>query len=142
MPGTTGQLDRTALNARIDDGAAEAGRDPRSIRRLLNVGGAFTPSAEGLLRGPPGRWAEDLASMTLEHGMSEYILATDDAATIQRFAAEVAPRGQSTAPSVAESTESTRCIGDTRQIRRFWAQPTAPSREPRMPGRAPRPRSG
>ncbi len=55
LPG--GPAGLAALNARIDDGAAEAGRDPGSIRRLLNVGGAFTPSAEGLLRGPPGRWA-------------------------------------------------------------------------------------
>ncbi|TFD76860.1 LLM class flavin-dependent oxidoreductase [Cryobacterium sp. Sr8] len=53
LPG--GPAGLAALNARIDDGAAEAGRDPGSIRRLLNVGGAFTPSAEGLLRGPPGR---------------------------------------------------------------------------------------
>ncbi len=29
--------------------------------------------------------------MTLEHGMSGYILAADDAATIQHFAEEVAP---------------------------------------------------
>ena len=86
-----GPAELAILNARIDDGAAEAGRDPRSIRRLLNLGGAFTQSAEALLRGPPARWAEDLASMALEHGISGFILAADDAATIQRYAAEVAP---------------------------------------------------
>ena len=89
LPGGSAEL--ATLNARIDDGAAEAGREPRSIRRLLNGSGAFTPSAEGLLRGPPGRWAEDLASMTLEHGISGFILAADDEATIRRFADEVAP---------------------------------------------------
>ena len=29
--------------------------------------------------------------MTLEHGISGFILATDDAETIERYAAEVAP---------------------------------------------------
>lgn len=86
-----GPAELGTLNAQIDEGAADAGRDPRSVRRLLNLGGAFTPAAEGLLHGPPGRWAEDLASLTLEHGMSGYILAADDAATIQRFAEEVVP---------------------------------------------------
>ncbi|MEO6199647.1 MAG: LLM class flavin-dependent oxidoreductase [Cryobacterium sp.] len=89
LPGGVAEL--ATLNARVDEGALGAGRDPRSIRRLLNVGGAFTLAAEGLLRGPPGRWAEDLATITLEHGMSGYILASDDADTIQRFAEEVAP---------------------------------------------------
>lgn len=89
LPGGPAEL--ATLNARIDDGAAGAGRDPRSIRRLLNLSGEFTSAAEGPLRGPPGRWAEDLASLALEHGTSGFILAADDAATIQRFADEVAP---------------------------------------------------
>ena len=90
LPGGPAEL--AGLNARIDDGAAQAGRDPRAIRRLLNLGRSVPPrSAEGLLRGPPARWAEDLTALALEHGISGFILADDDAGTIQRYAEEVAP---------------------------------------------------
>ncbi|MCW6004136.1 LLM class flavin-dependent oxidoreductase [Micromonospora sp. CPCC 205371] len=80
-----------ALNSRIDDAAASAGRDPSAVRRLLNIGGRFAPTGRGLLDGPPEQWAEELAELTLEHGISAFILATDDATTIERYAAEVAP---------------------------------------------------
>jgi alkanesulfonate monooxygenase SsuD/methylene tetrahydromethanopterin reductase-like flavin-dependent oxidoreductase (luciferase family) len=89
LPGGPAEL--AGLNARIDEGAAAAGRDPRSVRRLLNIGGSFAANGGGVLHGRPGRWVDDLAAMTLEHGMSGYILATDDAATVQRYAEEVAP---------------------------------------------------
>ncbi len=79
------------INRWVDDGAGTAGRDPTRIRRLLNIGGTFAPEARGLLDGPPSRWAEDLAAITLEYGVSAFILATDDPATISRYAAEVAP---------------------------------------------------
>ncbi len=79
------------LNKYIDEGAAEAGRDPAAVRRLLNISGQFAPSGRGLLNGPPQQWAEDLARLTLEYGISGFILAADDTATIERFAAEVAP---------------------------------------------------
>jgi alkanesulfonate monooxygenase SsuD/methylene tetrahydromethanopterin reductase-like flavin-dependent oxidoreductase (luciferase family) len=46
-------------NARIDEGATEAGREPRAVRRLLNIGGRFTSSpSEQLLVGPPAQWVE------------------------------------------------------------------------------------
>lgn len=72
-----GVSDLTAMNQRIDDAAVAAGRDPRQIRRLLNVGGQ--PSAD------------ELADIALSHGISAFILASDDTATTERFAAEVAP---------------------------------------------------
>lgn len=86
-----GPDDLRDLNARIDDAAAGAGRDPSAVRRLLNIGGRFAPTSRGPLDGPPDQWAEELAELTLEHGVSAFILATDDAATIERYAAEVAP---------------------------------------------------
>lgn len=79
------------INKHVDEGAAAAGRDPSAIRRLLNIGGTFAPVAGGLLNGPPDRWASDLAELNLEYGVSAFILATDDRATMDRYAAEVAP---------------------------------------------------
>jgi alkanesulfonate monooxygenase SsuD/methylene tetrahydromethanopterin reductase-like flavin-dependent oxidoreductase (luciferase family) len=79
------------INKHVDEGAAAAGRDPGQIRRLLNIAGAFAPASHGFLNGPPDQWAEELAGLTLEYGVSAFILATDDPATISRYAAEVAP---------------------------------------------------
>jgi alkanesulfonate monooxygenase SsuD/methylene tetrahydromethanopterin reductase-like flavin-dependent oxidoreductase (luciferase family) len=65
-------------NAIIDDAARAAGRDPRDITRLLNI---F----------PGQQTAETLAQMTLQDGVSIFILASDDPDTLQRFAAETIP---------------------------------------------------
>jgi alkanesulfonate monooxygenase SsuD/methylene tetrahydromethanopterin reductase-like flavin-dependent oxidoreductase (luciferase family) len=86
-----GADDLTTINQHIDEGAQAAGRDPRAVRRLLNVSGEFAPNGRAFLQGPAEQWAEDLAGLTLEHGVSAFILAADDPATIERFAAEVAP---------------------------------------------------
>jgi alkanesulfonate monooxygenase SsuD/methylene tetrahydromethanopterin reductase-like flavin-dependent oxidoreductase (luciferase family) len=74
--------DLTAGNAAIDAAATRAGRDPARIRRLLNI----VPQ-----RGPPARWAEELARLALEEGISAFFAMGDDAATIQTFASEVVP---------------------------------------------------
>lgn len=79
------------MNALIDEGAEEAGRDPRAVRRLMNIHGSFSASPGGLLEGPPRHWGEQIATIALRHGTSGFILASDDAAAIERFAAEVAP---------------------------------------------------
>ena len=80
-----------SANAAIDAAAEEAGRDPRSVRRLLNVQGAFADRDGGYLQGPPTQWVEQLLELVLEHGFSTFILAGDDPAAIERFGAEVAP---------------------------------------------------
>ena len=74
----------------LDAAAEKAGRGPVAIRRMYNIFGEFGSGA-GLLRGTPENWAEQLAALTLEHGMSTYILGTDDLDTVRRFAIEVAP---------------------------------------------------
>lgn len=86
-----GDLDRG--NATIDEAAAKAGRDPREIRRLLNIG---TPE------GPPSTWIDELLPYALEQGISTFILMSDDPETISRYGGEVAPalRG-----AVAEARE-------------------------------------
>jgi len=89
LPG--GPADLEEMNKHIDEGAASAGRDPSTVRRLLNIAGQFAQSPHSLLNGPPQQWAEQLAGMTLNYGITGFILAADDAPTIERFAAEVAP---------------------------------------------------
>lgn len=86
-----GPADLASMNRHIDEGAAEAGRSPAEIRRLLNVAGQFTPSGRGFLNGPPSQWAEDLAGLALEYGISGFFIAADDEQTIELFAHEVAP---------------------------------------------------
>lgn len=67
-------------NATIDAAAADAGRDPREIRRLLNIG--ELPAAQ-------------LADLALEEGVGTFILGSDDPATLQRFAEDVMPEVRS-----------------------------------------------
>ncbi|GAA4288650.1 LLM class flavin-dependent oxidoreductase [Georgenia daeguensis] len=84
--------DLSDANATIDQAATEAGRDPRAVRRFLNIGGQFTPeSSNRLLVGPPEQWVQQLAALTLQYGFSGYILMGDDPTTLTLFAQEVAP---------------------------------------------------
>jgi alkanesulfonate monooxygenase SsuD/methylene tetrahydromethanopterin reductase-like flavin-dependent oxidoreductase (luciferase family) len=65
-------------NRTIDEAAAAAGRDPREIRRLLNI--------------PPDvATVERMLPLALEDGVSTFILWADDPSTIERYGAEVAP---------------------------------------------------
>jgi len=64
-------------NAVIDDAARAAGRDPREITRLLNIFPDQTPEA--------------LAQMAVEHGISVFIVLSDEPAVLEQFANEVAP---------------------------------------------------
>jgi alkanesulfonate monooxygenase SsuD/methylene tetrahydromethanopterin reductase-like flavin-dependent oxidoreductase (luciferase family)/hemerythrin-like domain-containing protein len=90
LPGGLDELDED--NAIIDEAAAAAGRDPSAVRRLVNITGQFTASGSGLLVGPPAKWAEDLAGLALDHGVSGFILmGDDDPAAMRRFGEEVAP---------------------------------------------------
>ena len=82
--------DLPGLSAVVDEAAEAAGRAPAAVKRIYNVFGRFG-SGSGFLQGKPGDWAEQLAALTLEVGMSSYILGSDDPAVITRWAAEVAP---------------------------------------------------
>src|SRR5690349_7805334 len=84
------------MNARSDDAAADAGRAPDTIRRLLNINATLE--------------AEQLAELTLATGMSTYILPASSGEELRRFAEEVAPatrelvadaRGRADAPTPA-----------------------------------------
>jgi len=80
-----------AMNAVIDAAAAEAGRPPAAVRRIYNIAGSVGGGGGAFLQGPPKVWAEQLAGLALDEGMSGFVLMVDDAATLERFAAEVAP---------------------------------------------------
>ena len=65
-----GDLQRA--NRTIDEAATTAGRDPREVRRLLNIPGTFGPTSGGLVQGPPEQWVEQLLPLVLEHGFSTF----------------------------------------------------------------------
>lgn len=82
----------TESHKRIDDAAVTAGRRPEDIRRLVNITGPFTDQASTqLLVGPPAQWAEQLATLTLQYGITGFIMSGDDPRAIARFGHEVAP---------------------------------------------------
>src|SRR5690606_22518080 len=55
-------------NATIDEAASAAGRDPREVRRLLNINGRFSPAPGDGLDGPPEQWVDELVRYALEDG--------------------------------------------------------------------------
>ena len=77
--------DLAASNRRIDDAATAAGREPRSIRRVLNA---------GMLD------VGELVTLVVEQGFDTF-LVTDEPDEMRRFMSEVAPR-------VREEVESRR----------------------------------
>jgi alkanesulfonate monooxygenase SsuD/methylene tetrahydromethanopterin reductase-like flavin-dependent oxidoreductase (luciferase family) len=103
-----GVLDRTQLragNERIDAAAAAAGRDPRRIRRVLNlqsvIGESWTPPAGGLpvghllgapLAGPPEWWAETVTGF-IDNGFDTLVFWPVDPSPgqVEAFASEVVP---------------------------------------------------
>jgi alkanesulfonate monooxygenase SsuD/methylene tetrahydromethanopterin reductase-like flavin-dependent oxidoreductase (luciferase family) len=106
-----------AMGARIDEAAERAGRRPSDIRRMYNINGEFG-SGSGFLQGSPAAWAEQLAALTFEAGISSFILSAGSDREVRVFAEEVAPavralveteRGREAAPAmVAASGQRTR----------------------------------
>ena len=89
LPG--GVADLSEMNEHVDEGVEAAGREPSDVRRFLNIAGEFSDNSRGFLQGPPDQWVEELTDTALTYGTSGYILASDDTATTERFATEVAP---------------------------------------------------
>jgi alkanesulfonate monooxygenase SsuD/methylene tetrahydromethanopterin reductase-like flavin-dependent oxidoreductase (luciferase family) len=81
------------MQARIDDAAEGAGREPGEIRRAYNVNGRIGPESDGLLEGAVSKWVEGLTRLTLELGMDTYIYwpSADHVRQIEVFASEVVP---------------------------------------------------
>ncbi|HET7273192.1 MAG TPA: LLM class flavin-dependent oxidoreductase [Rubrobacter sp.] len=81
------------MQKRIDEGAREAGREPKEIRRAYNLSGTIGTAGEGPLDGPASRWVESLTGFALEHGMDTFIYwpSQDHEQQIEVFANEVVP---------------------------------------------------
>jgi alkanesulfonate monooxygenase SsuD/methylene tetrahydromethanopterin reductase-like flavin-dependent oxidoreductase (luciferase family) len=78
---------------RIERSASDAGRDPRSIRRVYNVTGRIGPPANGPFEGPVSYWVEEL-SRIVDLGIDAFIFwpsGGDGTGQIEAFAADVAP---------------------------------------------------
>lgn len=87
--------DLAAGNAIIDQAALDAGRDPREIRRLLNIGGALDP--------------DELVRLAVEDGVSVFIMMGDDPSAMRGFA--------ETLPDVREAVAAERASRGTEQGR-------------------------
>jgi alkanesulfonate monooxygenase SsuD/methylene tetrahydromethanopterin reductase-like flavin-dependent oxidoreductase (luciferase family) len=85
-----------AMQRRIDDAAAEAGRDPAAIRRMVNVAGSIGGASNGEqgISGSVHDWADLLAGWATELAVDTFILwpTIPGAAQVELFANEVAPR--------------------------------------------------
>lgn len=101
-------------NQLIDEGAREAGRDPREVRRLLNIMrvGLGAPN-KGFLNGPAVQWIEQLTEYVLKHGFSAFFIGGDDPDLIRAFGEDIAPavreavaKARSTPASVAPASRS------------------------------------
>jgi alkanesulfonate monooxygenase SsuD/methylene tetrahydromethanopterin reductase-like flavin-dependent oxidoreductase (luciferase family) len=83
------------LQARIDEAALAAGRDPAAVKRLYNVDGRITTGTlHGFLDGPPDHWVEVLSGLALNDGMDTFVFWPKDAPgeQLRRFAAEIVPQ--------------------------------------------------
>ncbi|HEY4459266.1 MAG TPA: LLM class flavin-dependent oxidoreductase [Pseudonocardiaceae bacterium] len=133
LPGGTADL--IDLNTRVDDAAAEAGRDPAKVRRLLNITGQFTANSVGMLTGPVEQWVDDITELALDHGISAFVLAADDPEKIERFGLDIAP-------AVRELVAAQRKPSDTDNKEReratpnqtLWNESTRPQAPPAPAG--------
>ena len=110
--------DRLAAgNARIDEAALAAGRDPAAVRRLYNISGTFGTGG-GFLQGSVDDWVEQLTGLALEQGVSAFIHPAEPGAgrALQRFAQDVAP-------AVRDAVHHARTSGSAPE------QPSGPERE-------------
>jgi alkanesulfonate monooxygenase SsuD/methylene tetrahydromethanopterin reductase-like flavin-dependent oxidoreductase (luciferase family) len=88
---------------RIDEAAAEGGRDPSAIVNVFNFGGRITAEPLARTRGEDGRliggsvgqWIEEMTSAVIEHNASGFIFRTTDdtpaPVAVARYAEEIVP---------------------------------------------------
>jgi alkanesulfonate monooxygenase SsuD/methylene tetrahydromethanopterin reductase-like flavin-dependent oxidoreductase (luciferase family) len=79
---------------RVEEGAAQAGRDPGEVRRLYNVKGTIADGpVRERLHGPPEHWIETLTGFAVELGFGSFVFWPQDEVVgqVERFAREVVP---------------------------------------------------
>jgi alkanesulfonate monooxygenase SsuD/methylene tetrahydromethanopterin reductase-like flavin-dependent oxidoreductase (luciferase family) len=93
VPSFRGDLDQISeMTARLDEAAGEAGRDPASIRRILNVNGEIMEGAsQGFLHGPAEQWVDELTDLVVNYGFDTFILWAEGEGQLARFAEKVVP---------------------------------------------------
>ena len=93
VPSFKGDLKALAdMTKRLDDSAVDAGRDPSSIRRILNVNGVITDGASnGMLQGPASQWTEELTKLAITYRFDTFILWAEGEGQLSRFAEQVVP---------------------------------------------------
>jgi alkanesulfonate monooxygenase SsuD/methylene tetrahydromethanopterin reductase-like flavin-dependent oxidoreductase (luciferase family) len=93
VPSFRGDLNKIArMTRQLDDAALEAGRNPSSIRRILNVNGVITDGeSEGMLHGPVNQWVEELTDLAITYNFDTFILWAEGDGQLARFAEEVVP---------------------------------------------------
>jgi alkanesulfonate monooxygenase SsuD/methylene tetrahydromethanopterin reductase-like flavin-dependent oxidoreductase (luciferase family) len=91
------------MNARIDEGAAEAGRSPDDIRRgfnlmgMIDVGQVVGRPANldaGVIYGRPGDWLEELTRLYHDYRQDTFLfwpVGPQPLKQLEAFAKEVAP---------------------------------------------------
>jgi alkanesulfonate monooxygenase SsuD/methylene tetrahydromethanopterin reductase-like flavin-dependent oxidoreductase (luciferase family) len=104
VPSFRGDLTRLAnMTSQLEDAAAEAGRDPANIRRVLNINGTITDGAShGMLQGPVTQWADELTNLAIAYGFDTFIFWGEGEGQLQSFAEQVVPAVR--AQVAAEST--------------------------------------
>ena len=93
VPSLRGEITRLSEgSARLDQAAADAGRDPAELRRVLNVNGQITDGARlGLLRGPVDQWVDELTDLAVGYGFDTFMFWGEGDDQLPRFAEEVVP---------------------------------------------------
>ena len=80
------------MSKRLDDAAVQAGRDPGSLRRILNVNGVITDgSSHGMLQGPVDQWADELTNLAITHRFDTFIFWGEGEGQLATFAEQVVP---------------------------------------------------
>src|SRR5512145_18289 len=87
VPSFRGDLSKIAeMTKRLNNSAAEAGRDPASIRRILNVNGVITDGAsKGMLQGPVDQWVEELTNLAIIHRFDTFIFWAEGDGQLAKF---------------------------------------------------------
>ena len=109
--------DLSERQARIDEAALAAGREPQAVRRIYNISGHITDSGGGpFLEGPPKQWVEELTELVIEAGMDTFILWPSGSVTeqLERFSNEVVPAVREAVAT--ERSHRARAMADSREV--------------------------
>lgn len=93
VPSFRGDLQAIAnMSRQLDDAAVDAGRDPGSIRRILNVNGVIAESgSHGTFQGPVSQWVDELTDLAITYRFDTFIFWAEGEDQLPKFAEEVIP---------------------------------------------------